>query len=213
MIKVSPSLLSCDFSCIAEEIRTIDNSDLIHLDVMDGQFVPNISFGAPVISKIRKHTDILFDTHLMINEPIRYIKDFALAGSDYITFHIESTDKIQDTIDEIKKYDKLVGISIKPNTDVTVLDKYLTQLDMILIMSVEPGFGGQSFMENSLDKIKYLDVKRKESNYKYLINVDGGVNLSTGKMCVDNGADILVAGSFVFNSSDRKHTIEELKKI
>lgn len=208
---ISPSILSADFSKLREEIESVSNAPFLHIDVMDGVFVPNISFGAKIQKEIRPHfKDIVFDTHLMIIDPIKYIKDFADAGSDYITFHVESNSNVIDTINEIKKYNIKAGISIKPNTSVSEIVPYLKDLDMVLVMSVEPGFGGQKFMPNSLDKIKELVKLRKEKNLNFIINVDGGINGETINFVKEAGTDVAVAGSYLFNQTDRKAAIEKL---
>lgn len=208
---ISPSILSADFSKLKEEIDTVSTAEFLHIDVMDGVFVPNISFGAKIQKEIRPHfKNMVFDTHLMIIDPIKYIKDFADAGSDYITFHLESNSNVLDTIEEIKKYNIKVGISIKPNTPVSELEKYLDKLDMVLVMSVEPGFGGQSFIPSAIDKIKRLNELKQMHGYNYLINVDGGINSETSKLVGEAGTDIIVVGSYLFKQEDRKAMIRKL---
>lgn len=204
MAKVAPSMLSADFSKFGDETERVTKAgaSLIHLDVMDGEFVPNITFGPGIIKSIRDRADLPFDTHLMIDEPIRYIEEFAEAGSDYITFHVEATKKIQETIDEIHEYGKKAGISVKPGTPVSTIEPYLKDLELVLVMTVEPGFGGQKFMSQHVSKIKELDQYRKKNSLHYLISVDGGINRETGKQCADAGADILVAGNHLFKSQD-----------
>jgi len=215
MVILSPSLLASDFSNLESEIKKVymngKGCQYLHLDVMDGVFVKNISFGIPVISSIRKVCDIIFDTHLMIVNPIRYIPDFIEAGSDIITFHYEAYNtgkEIFDALDLIKKYDKKCSISIKPSTPVSVLLPFLDIIDMALVMSVEPGFGGQKFIENSLDKIRKLYSMKCEKNYKYDIEVDGGVNFENIKSIKEAGANVIVAGSGIFKSADIKDTVE-----
>ena len=208
---ISPSILSADFSKLREEIETVSAAEFLHIDVMDGVFVPNISFGAKIQKEIRPHfKNMVFDTHLMIIDPIKYIKDFALAGSDYITFHVESESDCKATINEIKKYNVKAGISIKPNTPVSAIYDYLSDLDMVLVMSVEPGFGGQAFMPSALDKIKELKELKEKHGYSYLINVDGGINAETYKLVRDAGTDVVVAGTYLFNQKDREKAIKEL---
>lgn len=204
MVKVAPSMLSADFSKFGDETERVDKAgaSLIHLDVMDGSFVPNITIGPDVIKSIRNRTKIPFDTHLMIDEPIRYIRQFAEAGSDYITIHVESTDRVKETIDEIHKYGKKAGITVKPATPVSEILSFLKDVELVLVMTVEPGFGGQKFMSQHISKIKELDEYRKTHSLKFLISVDGGVNRDTGKQCAEAGADILVAGNFLFKNED-----------
>ena len=209
-MKISPSILACNFEKIEEEIKSISEASIIHLDVMDGIFVPNKTFDYHLINDIRNVSNQIFDTHLMIVDPIKYIKDYALAGSDYITFHYETGD-ITETINEIKKYGKKVGISIKPNTKPEVLIPYLKDIDLVLIMSVEPGFGGQKFMENSIDKaIFYFDYKYNNSLH-YLISIDGGINEDTINQVKDY-IDIAVMGTAVFKKSDRNSFIKEMEE-
>ncbi len=209
MVKISPSLLAADFSRLKEELAAVKESgaEFIHLDVMDGHFVPNISFGPVVIESLRKVSDLIFDTHLMISHPKKYIKAFADAGSDYITFHLESEDDPKEVIEEIKAQGKKVGISVKPATDASALLPYINDIDLVLVMTVEPGFGGQSFMHSMLPKITEL----KEMNPSLLVSVDGGVNEKTAEEVKKAGADILVAGSFFFKSEDKKAAAKLLK--
>lgn len=212
-IVFSPSILSADFSKIAEELREIENAGIswVHLDVMDGLFVPNITFGPPVIKSFRKASTLFFDTHLMIAEPTRYIKDFADAGADLITIHREATSDIFKSIEMIKENDCKVGISFNPSTPIDGVEEYLNQIDLILLMSVNPGFGGQSFIDIT-HKIKKLSELKTQYNPNLLIQVDGGININTAKMVVDSGADVLVAGSAIFGQPDRKAAIHLLEK-
>ena len=214
-IFIAPSILSADFSSLYDEIKFLkdDGATYLHFDVMDGHFVNNISFGSYVLSCISKKVDLIKDVHLMITDPEKYYLDFVKAGADLITFHYEAIkeNEIERFIKKIKESNVRVGISIKPNTDVKKLDPYLSILDLILIMSVEPGFGGQKFMENSLNKIEYLENKRKENNFLYKIEVDGGINDLTAPLVIKSGADILVSGSYIFKSKDRKNAIKLLK--
>jgi ribulose-phosphate 3-epimerase len=209
MITVSPSLLAADFSILKEELIKVSESgaEFIHLDVMDGHFVPNISFGIPVIKSLRKVSDLFFDTHLMISDPLFYIKDFSNAGSDMITFHIECDSDINETINAIKKENKKCGISIKPKTPVSALIPYLDKIDSVLVMSVEPGFGGQKFMPEVLPKIEEIRALKPD----IMISVDGGIDDKTAPLVKKAGADTLVAGSYYFKSSDKKEAVRILK--
>lgn len=208
--KVAPSMLSSDFSKLGEEIEAVENAgaDLIHLDVMDGNFVPNITFGAPLIRSIRKCTDLPFDVHLMIEEPSRYIGDFVKAGADLITVHSESRGNIGATLKLIQDSGAKAGITLKPGTPVADIENHLGNVDLVLVMTVQPGFGGQSFREEGLSRIAYLDAYRKENGIRYEISVDGGINRDTGRRCRDAGADILVAGSYLFGLDDMKSEID-----
>jgi ribulose-phosphate 3-epimerase len=213
MAIIAPSILSANFNNLLEEVKSVDNAEFLHIDVMDGHFVPNISIGALVYKNLKKAVDMVFDVHLMISDPEKYAEDFIKAGADYLTFHYEAVKDVGITIKHFKELGVKVGISVKPNTDVKVLDPYLEYLDLILIMSVEPGFGGQQFMPNSLDKVKYLKAQRDKKDYLYLIEIDGGINLETAKLAVDAGVDILVAGTSIFKSSNRRKMIEELNSL
>ncbi len=199
-ILIAPSLLAADFMNLEQEIKRINDSEAewLHLDVMDGEFVPNLTFGYDLVDSITNQLTKVADVHLMINNPIKFVTQFANAGSDYFVFHYEATDDVQAVIDEVIKHDMKVGISIKPDTPVTVLNKYLDQLDLVLIMSVEPGFGGQKFNPNAVDKIAALNEYRIEHNLSYLIEVDGGINAETAPLVKAAGVDVLVAGSYVF---------------
>jgi len=215
-VEVSPSILSADFKNLDKDIKDIilAGAKYLHFDVMDGNFVNNISFGIPVLKSLKDgNYPLIFDVHLMINDPRKYVLDFINAGADIITFHYEAINKqeIKPLINFIHSYHKMVGISIKPDTDVKVLDSFLSYLDLVLIMSVEPGFGGQKFMSNSLSKINYLSKIKEENHHKYLIEVDGGINELTSKECIKVGVDILVAGSYIFKSKDRIEAIRSLK--
>ena len=205
-IKIAPSILSADFGRLNEDIVTVDSDcDYIHVDVMDGHFVPNLTFGAPVVKDIKSKKPL--DVHLMIDNPIEYIDDFVKAGAHVLTFHYEAVDNPVPLLNMIKERGIKAGISIKPGTDIKLVEEIVPQLDWFLVMSVEPGFGGQSFMPSALDKIKWL----REKAPKLDIAVDGGINAETGKLCVEAGANILVAGSYIFKAENRIEAINSLR--
>ena len=214
-IKISPSILSADFSNLRNEIKRlqIGGADLIHVDVMDGHFVPNLTIGPPVIRALRKYTKIPFDVHLMISPVHKYIKDYALAGADIITIHPEATKNLSNSIKLIKKLKKKVGLSLNPNTKIDVIKKYLKSIDLVLIMSVYPGFGGQKFIVKTLDKIKKLSKIKNEKRLKFDIEVDGGINFQNSKDVINAGANILVSGTTIFkdNNGNIKKNIKKLK--
>ncbi|MBM6628697.1 ribulose-phosphate 3-epimerase [Mammaliicoccus vitulinus] len=213
MVKIAPSLLACDFAILKEEVTSVRESgaDLLHFDVMDGQFVPNISVGLPILESLRKVTDMTIDTHLMIENPEQMIDLFCEAGSDMVSVHYEATNHIHRAIQQIKSHNKLAGVVINPGTPVESLFQILQDVDFVLIMTVNPGFGGQGFIDSTLDKITWLDHFRKNNNLNFEIEVDGGINDQTGKLCVDQGADILVAGSYYFNHDDYNEPVRKLK--
>ena len=216
MIKVAPSLLSANFACLKDDIEKIENgkADWLHYDVMDGHFVPNISFGYSILKDVSKVTNLFLDVHLMISEPQKYVDEFIKSGANLIVFHIEAMENKEDTlalIHHIKENNVQVGISIKPNTPVDAIQDYLSLLDVVLVMSVEPGFGGQSFKEIALDKIKDLATRRKENSAHYLIEVDGGINHETAKIVTEAGANVLVAGSYLFGAEDASAAIASLR--
>ncbi len=213
MIKISPSILSCDYSKMGEEFKRMEEcgADWLHIDVMDGHFVPNITLGAPIVKCMRKCSSLVFDVHLMISDPKKYIPDFVKAGADIITFHIESDSPTEETIDLIRSLGCKAALSVKPKTPVEVVFPYLEKLSMVLVMTVEPGFGGQSFMADMLDKVKVLRAECEKRGLDTDIQVDGGINEQNAGLAVLNGANVLVAGSAVFGSKDAKATIASLK--
>ncbi len=210
-IIIAPSILSSDFANLETELKKLEQNgaDWVHIDVMDGHFVPNLTIGAPVVKALRKVTKLPLDVHLMIDNPQKYIKDFALAGSDYITFHYEAVkDNVEEVIELIKSYNIKAGISIKPKTTVNEIAKYIDKVDMVLVMTVEPGFGGQKFMNDCAEKISQI---KKIIQKNLIIEVDGGINEETAKYCKALGANALVAGHYVYSMSDMKKAINSLR--
>lgn len=210
---LSPSILSCDFAHLAHAADLVaeGGAEWLHIDVMDGAFVPNISLGAPIVKSLRKFSDLVFDVHLMIDKPERYIDDFVAAGSDYITFHIEATDKADEIIERVHAAGKKVGITLKPGTPVETLKPYLDRVDMVLIMTVEPGFGGQSFMEDQLAKAEYLRQYKAANGADFDVEVDGGVNLRNVRSCLKSGINIIVAGSAVYSGDVTKNAADFMR--
>ncbi|HLR60760.1 MAG TPA: ribulose-phosphate 3-epimerase [Pseudogracilibacillus sp.] len=214
MIKIAPSILSADFAKLGSEITEIEDggADYVHVDVMDGHFVPNITIGPLIVEAIRPLTKLPLDVHLMIENPDMYIKDFADAGADIITVHQETCPHLHRTIQLIKSHNVKVGVVINPATPVATIKEIIGNVDLVLVMSVNPGFGGQSFIKESLSKINEINLIRKERNLNFELQVDGGVNVNTAKSCVDAGADVLVAGSAVFNQPNRKEAINAIRQ-
>ena len=216
-IQISPSILSADFSQLGNEIKKLEEggADLIHVDVMDGHFVPNLTIGPPVIKNLRKYTKLPFDVHLMISPVHDYIENYANAGADIITIHPEATENLKESISLIKKFGKKVGVSLNPKTEIKTLIDEIKNIDLVLVMSVNPGFGGQKFMPEVLDKIKELKNIKDKNQYHFNIEVDGGINFSNAKMVLEAGADILVSGTTIFkeNNGDIKNNIEKLKSM
>lgn len=214
MVKVAPSILSADFTCLGEEIRSIRDAEYLHFDVMDGIFVPNISVGIPVLESVRKFTDMILDVHLMITKPLRYVSNFIDAGADFVVLHAEADtpDNTAEALKIIKRRGKKAGLSLKPKTPVDIILPLIETLDLVLIMTVEPGFGGQKFMEDQLSKIRYLRQTIDRLDLNCEIEVDGGINRHTAGLCIEAGVDVLVAGSYIFNAPDRSAAIKELKQ-
>jgi len=214
-IQISPSILSADFSQLANEIKRLEDggADMIHVDVMDGHFVPNLTIGPPVIKSLKKHCSIMFDVHLMISPVHKYIEAYSDAGADIITIHPEATDNIDASLSKISELKKKVGVSLNPETKVDVIADYLHKIDLVLIMSVNPGFGGQKFMPEVLKKIKELKKLQTEKNLDFDIEIDGGINFENSKKAIEAGANILVSGTTIFksNNGDIKKNIELLK--
>ena len=214
-IQISPSILSADFSQLGNEIKKLEEggADMIHVDVMDGHFVPNLTIGPPVIKALKKHSSVLFDVHLMISPVHKYIDAYSDAGADIITIHPEATDNLESSILKIKKLNKKVGVSLNPETKIEAITDYLNKIDLVLIMSVNPGFGGQKFMPEVLTKIKDLKKIQKDKKLNFDIEIDGGINFENSKIAIEAGANILVSGTTIFksNNGDIKKNIELLK--
>jgi ribulose-phosphate 3-epimerase len=214
MIKIAPSILSADFSNLGEEIQNIEKAgaDYIHIDVMDGSFVPNITIGNEVVKALRNKTQLPFDVHLMINNPDNHVKAFAEAGADIITIHVEASIHLDRSLALIKSFDKKVGVSLVPSTHEDALDYILEKLDLILVMTVNPGFGGQKFLSSQLKKIENIRKKIEKSGKKIELEVDGGINDQTARIAIEAGADVLVSGSYIFGNKNYQQAIQNLKR-
>jgi len=214
-IKISPSILSADFSQLGNEIKRLEEAgaDMIHVDVMDGHFVPNLTIGPPVIKSLRKYTNLIFDVHLMISPVHKYIKDFADAGANIITIHPEATENLKESINLIRSLNKKVGVSLNPDSKIDLIKDILEDIDLVLIMSVHPGFGGQKFIPDVINKIEKLKLIKNEKNLNFDIEVDGGINFENSKSVIEAGANILVSGTTIFksNNGDIKKNIDTLK--